>query len=367
MAKLKAHEVDGFLSRTATGYRIYLVYGPDRGLVSERAQTIAKAAKVPLDDPFAVIKLDGSTVNSDPARLLDECLTVSMFGGDRLVWVKDAGNERGLVEAVKTVSKAPLEGVTLIIEADDLKPSSGLRSTCESADTIMALPCYSDDAKAVDVLIDRELAKENLTIALDARTLLKASLGGDRLATRGELEKLALYCRGQNQVSKDDVIAAIGDVSENSADELVDAMLGGDPAKQTNISVSSPRAAPTCKRYSPRSPGNFPTFWNSATAWSAIIVLQRQPLPPPSRRYSSRARRWWNGFFPVPMPKHSCPISARYRQRCLKAARMRLSPMPSSTARFWRSPPSRAVCGKDANHEGIVTPFCTAGRAMKAS
>ena len=231
MAKIKAHEVDGFLSRTATGYRIFLVYGPDRGLVSERAALIAKAAKVPLDDPFAVIKLDGSTVNSDPARLLDECLTVSMFGGDRLVWLKDAGNERGLVEAVKTVSKAPLEGVTLIVEADDLKPSSGLRSTCESADTIMTLPCYSDDAKAVDMLIDRELAKEGLTISLDARQVLKASLGGDRLATRGELEKLALYCRGQKQVSLADVEAAIGDVSENSADELVDAMLGGDPAK----------------------------------------------------------------------------------------------------------------------------------------
>ena len=231
MAKIKAHEVDGFLSRTATGYHIFLVYGPDRGLVSERAQAIAKAAKVQLDDPFAVIRLDGSTINTDPARLVDECLTVSMFGGDRLVWLKDAGNERGLVEAVKAVSKSPLQGVTLIIEADDLKPSSGLRSTAESADTIMALPCYADDAKAVDGLIDRELAKEGLTISLDARMALKAALGGDRLATRGELEKLSLYCRGQKQVSLDDVKAAIGDVSENSADELVDAMLGGDPAK----------------------------------------------------------------------------------------------------------------------------------------
>ncbi len=231
MAKIKAHEVDGFLSRTATGYHIFLVYGPDRGLVSERAQAIAKAAKVQLDDPFAVIRLDGSTINTDPARLVDECLTVSMFGGDRLVWLKDAGNERGLVEAVKAVSKSPLQGVTLIIEADDLKPSSGLRSTAESADTIIALPCYADDAKAVDGLIDLELAKEGLTISLDARMALKAALGGDRLATRGELEKLSLYCCGQKQVSLDDVKAAIGDVSENSADELVDAMLGGDPAK----------------------------------------------------------------------------------------------------------------------------------------
>jgi DNA polymerase III subunit delta len=229
MAKLKAHEVDGFLSRAGTGYHIFLIYGPDRGLVSERANHIAKSSKVSLDDPFSVIKLDGATVNTDPARLADECLTVSMFGGDRLVWVKDAGNEKGLIEAVKSIAEAELQGVTLIIEADDLKPSSGLRSACENASTIMALPCYADDDRGVDRLIDTELAKYGLTISLDARSALKSSLGGDRLASRGELEKLALYCLGAKQVTREDIDLAIGDVSSSSLDELIDSVIGGSP------------------------------------------------------------------------------------------------------------------------------------------
>jgi DNA polymerase-3 subunit delta len=230
MAKLKAHEVDGFLSRNATGYHIYLVYGPDRGLVSERATAIAKSSKVALDDPFSLIKLDSSTLNSDPARLVDECLTVSMFGGARLIWVKDAGNEKGLVEAVKAVAQSELQDVTLIIEADDLKPTSSLRSTCEAASTIMALPCYADDERGVDRLIDAELARHNLTIALDARSALKAALGGDRLASRGEIEKLSLYCLGAKQITRQDVEVAIGDVSSNSLDELIDACIGGSAA-----------------------------------------------------------------------------------------------------------------------------------------
>jgi DNA polymerase-3 subunit delta len=235
MAKLKAHEVDGFLSRAGNGYHIFLIYGPDRGLVSERASQIAKSTKVPLDDPFSVIKLDASTLNADPARLADECLTVFMFGGDRLVWVKDAGNEKGLVEAVKSISQAELQGVTLIIEADDLKPASGLRSTCENAVTIMALPCYADDDRGVDRLIDTELAKYGLTITLDARSALKNSLGGDRLASRGELEKLALYCMGAKQVTREDIDFAIGDVSSSSLDELIDTVIGGSPAKLDEV------------------------------------------------------------------------------------------------------------------------------------
>ncbi len=231
MAKLKAHEVDGFLAKSAPGYRIFLVYGPDRGLVSERAKFIAAGTRIPLDDPFSVVRLDASAVNSDPARLADEALTVSMFGADRLVWVKDAGNEKGLIDALKGLTAKTLDSATIIIEADDLKPSSGLRSLCENAPTVMALPCYADDARAIDRLIDTELASASLTISLDARTLLKNSLGGDRLASKSEIQKLVLYCLGQGRIEEADVEAAIGDVSVSTMDELVDAMLGGDPAK----------------------------------------------------------------------------------------------------------------------------------------
>jgi DNA polymerase III subunit delta len=231
MAKLKAHEVDGFLAKSAPGYRIFLVYGPDRGLVSDRAKSIAAGTKISLDDPFSVVRLDASAVNSDPARLADEALTVSMFGADRLVWVKDAGNEKGLIDALKGLTAKTLDSATIIIEADDLKPSSSLRSLCENAPTVMALPCYADDARAIDRLIDVELASANLTISLDARTLLKNSVGGDRLASKGEIQKLILYCLGQGRIEEADVEAAIGDVSVSTMDELVDAMLGGDPAK----------------------------------------------------------------------------------------------------------------------------------------
>lgn len=227
MAKLKAHEVDTFIAKSAPDFRIYLIYGPDRGLVSERSATIAKGLKIPLDDPFSVIRLEAGTIHADPARLADEALTVSMFGGERLVWIKDAGNEKGLVEALKALASRPPDAATVIIEADDLKPASALRSLCENSSAIMALPCYADDAKGVDRLIDSQLSEARLTIALDARQLLKGSLGGDRLASRSELEKLLLYSRGSGQINIADVEAAIGDVSASSMDELVDAILSG--------------------------------------------------------------------------------------------------------------------------------------------
>ena len=90
MAQLKNHEYSGFIRREGTPYRIILIYGPDRGLVSERAAEVAAKTGVDLKDDFAVLKLESSDLSGDPGRLADEFGAISLFGGDRLVWVKNA-------------------------------------------------------------------------------------------------------------------------------------------------------------------------------------------------------------------------------------------------------------------------------------
>ena len=65
MAQIKSHEFSGFIRREGTPYRIILVYGPDRGLVSERAAQVAAKTGVDLKDDFAVLKLETSDLTGD--------------------------------------------------------------------------------------------------------------------------------------------------------------------------------------------------------------------------------------------------------------------------------------------------------------
>lgn len=226
MAQKKSHEVDGWLARPDPSVPIVLIYGPDRGLVSERAAAFAAKTGLPLDDPFSVIKLDANDADQD-GRLVDEARTVSMFTDRRLVWVKGIGNHASIVKDVASLLSEPPRDTIILLEAGDLKKTSPLRKAVEDAKTAMALPCYADDARGVDGLIDEALAKAGLRIALEARQLLKANLGGDRLASRGEIEKLVLYCNGASEITVDDVRNLIGDVAGQSADEIVDAVLCG--------------------------------------------------------------------------------------------------------------------------------------------
>ncbi len=227
MAQKKNHEVEAWIARSDSSVRVVLVYGPDRGMVTERARKFAESTDLPLDDPFCVVKLNASDLESDPTRLLDEAHTVPMFGGKRLIWLRNIATHKGITEAILAcIANPPIDSIVLV-EASDLKKSAALRSGAERGSSAMALPCYSDDGRSIDGLIDGELAKAGLSIELDARQLLKASLGGDRLASRGEIEKLALYCKGQTSIGLEDIIASIGDVSAISADETVDAVLSG--------------------------------------------------------------------------------------------------------------------------------------------
>ncbi len=227
MAQKKAHEVDGWLRRPDRDVRIVLIYGPDRGLVSERARAFVAQTGLDADDPFSSVRLDASEVDAAPGRLSDEAGTVPMFSDRRLIWIKGAAAHKQLADEVKALAASPPRDSIILIEAGDLKKGAGLRATVENASGAMALPCYADEGRSIDGVIDEMLGREKLTIGLEARQALRANLGGDRLATRSELEKLALYCHGAGEVSLDDVGAMTGDVSSLSLDDAVDAVLSG--------------------------------------------------------------------------------------------------------------------------------------------
>ncbi|MCQ1852156.1 DNA polymerase III subunit delta [Neorhizobium galegae] len=228
MAEVKSHEFDRFVEKSSDLYKIFVIYGPDRGLVSERAALIAGKTGVSQDDPFAMLKLDVSDLQGDPGRLLDEVNSLGLFGGSKLVWLRGAANEKPLLDAMQALVDGPPPANILIVEAGDLKKGSGLRKIAEPSRSIAVIPCYADDVKTLNGLIDSELGSEGLRISQGARQRLLELLGGDRVASRNEIRKLALYCRGMGMVEEEHIDGIIGDASAVSADEAVDAILSGD-------------------------------------------------------------------------------------------------------------------------------------------
>jgi DNA polymerase-3 subunit delta len=226
MVAVKSGEVEGALKRANPSTPVLLLYGPDAGLVSERAHAAAERAVDDPADPFQLIRIDGEVIASDPARLADEAGTIGLFGARRAIWVKPTS--RNIAPALEAVLAGPLTDTTIVVEAGDLARSSPLRTLCEKSPKALALPCYPDNDRDLGAVVDETLRAAGLTIARDARALLLASLGGDRLATRGELTKLTLYAHGRGEVTLDDIDAAVSDVSSLALDGVADGAFAGD-------------------------------------------------------------------------------------------------------------------------------------------
>ncbi|MFC3691477.1 DNA polymerase III subunit delta [Chenggangzhangella methanolivorans] len=228
MVAIKASGVDRFIARPPAEIFAALIYGPDAGLVAERAEALVKRALDGSDDPFALVRLEGDELASDPGRLPDEANTIALFGGKRAIRVRVGG--RSVAAALEALLSGPRPESFTVLEAGDLKKNAPLRALCEKHAHAAALPCYPDEAGARDRLIEEELRAAGLTISSEARALLQQSLGPDRLAAREDVRKLCLYAMGQARIETDDVSAIVAESGDVGMDEAVDAAFGGRPA-----------------------------------------------------------------------------------------------------------------------------------------
>jgi DNA polymerase III subunit delta len=225
MVALKASEIDRYMIHPDRARPVVLVFGPDAGLVRERAETLIRTAVDDPKDPFQLARLDGDDLAGEPTRLVEEANTIPLFGGRRAVWVKCGS--RNFVPAVEALLASTCADCRVVIEAGDLRRNAPLRTICERAANAVALPCYLDSEKDLARLIDQEMQAAGLTISPEARAALVPLLGGDRLASRHELRKLALFARGKARVGLEDVRAVVTDASMLELDDLVDAAFAG--------------------------------------------------------------------------------------------------------------------------------------------
>ncbi len=226
MVAVKNHEADRFVRSRSTDIWLYLFWGPDAGLVAERAHSVIRASVTNTRDPFQLLRLDGDQIASDPGKLADEANTIGLFGGSRCIHI-DAGSKT-FAPALDNLIADPPQDCVVVISAGDLKADSPLRKLVTRYAKGAAVECYLDSMKQLELIVDEEMKRADMTITPGAREFLTSHLGADRLVTRSELEKLVLYASGQGVISEAHVEAIIADAAALSIDEAIFIAFNGD-------------------------------------------------------------------------------------------------------------------------------------------
>ena len=226
MVKVQAREAESFARQPPAGIDAVLLYGPDNGLVRERADSIARSVVEDLADPFRVTELRPEDAAANPGLLIDEVLAISLTGGRRVVRIKGATDK--LNDAIAGLLEERRGDAMVIVEAGELQPRSKLRAAFEKAGNAAALACYRDEKRDLMKVVVEELDNHDVRVQRAATEMLAAYLGGDRLLTRNELAKLALYVGPGGEASVADVEAVVADSSFLSHDRIAHAVAAGD-------------------------------------------------------------------------------------------------------------------------------------------
>ena len=216
---MKAYEVAKYLNHPDLTKGIYLIFGPNHGLVFEYSRQLSNYYAKNSSEPINEISLDSTQLNENPSLLAIEANTIPMFGGMVLIRVRSAN--KTLTPVIKQLLLDMPEAI-IILEADNLKPSDSLRILLERDKNSRTLPCYQDDDRAISQLIRQNFANENINIEPDAISLLCDILGNDREIMRRELEKLNLFALESKIITLNDIYMLCGDNSFLTIDKILD-------------------------------------------------------------------------------------------------------------------------------------------------
>lgn len=229
MVAVKAGQAASFLKAPPATLSAVLFFGTDPGLVSERADRLAKLIAGREEPKGEVIRLDDTDLDEDTGRLSVELDTRPMFSGRKII--RAATGRRITTALLKPLLEAgPLEGF-LIVEAGNLKTGEGLRALFEQHPHAAAVACYPDDDAAIEGLISEVTTAFKMKIGGEARELLLSRLGADRALSRAEVEKLCLYAQGHDTITVGDVEAVVGDAADLALEGIAEAAASGDIAR----------------------------------------------------------------------------------------------------------------------------------------
>lgn len=227
--KVAAAKAETFLSRLDPTLKVLLLFGPDTGLVRERAEKVVADMVGSPADPFGYSELSMDDLKESPSRLSDEARTVGFGVARRLVWLRDAGE--GAQPGVASVLSDDAATGFLLVTAGDLAARSSLRKSIEGSEFGAAVGCYGDSGRGLGDLIRSVFERAGVQVSPDAIAYLHGNLGGDRNLTRSELEKLALFAGPGGAVDLPDAMALVGDSAQRNLSDIALAAADGAHAR----------------------------------------------------------------------------------------------------------------------------------------
>lgn len=200
---------------------LFAVVGSDEGLVREKALELYNGLTGGVDDGFTHETIDGIADNSDSAfdicsSVVQALQTIPMFGGDKVVWLRNANflgdnvtgrsqrTEAGVESLRATLENGLPDGVKFLLTAQGVDKRRSFWKFIEKAALVQVhdrIDTSRDDWQdQVAALVTRRAADLGLDFEPDALAIFVMLAGEQSQQIGNELEKLDLYLGPERRI-----------------------------------------------------------------------------------------------------------------------------------------------------------------------
>ncbi|MFI3241671.1 MAG: DNA polymerase III subunit delta [Alphaproteobacteria bacterium] len=224
----KQPQIDQYIKKPLSNIKGFLLYGENVGLIESTIKKLIKTISEDEQDPFNVAQIDFENIKKDFGLLSSEYNAVSMMGDRRVVVVKDVSDE--LTKNIEALF-ASNSNTLLILSSTSFNKGSSLVKFFEKEDSLSTFACYDDRAEDISKAVKDKLVSNGFTIDYDALTLLISRLSADRLSSMSEIDKLMMYMGNKKNISTENILICVSDVSGSSFDDIIYAACTGNLEK----------------------------------------------------------------------------------------------------------------------------------------
>lgn len=221
--KLQASGISKFFADIPKNIKTILLYGPDAGLIYERAKIIEKFFQTKAQSQIDILKFSYSEFIAQKRSLGEITNNLSFFANMQIIIFSD------MPQTIDKNFELDLKNNNsniVICLSSELSPSSMLRKSFENnKESMIAIPCYIDNNLNIRKIAVSKLKQQNITFSDDVLDFIISTIKGDRKNILMELDKLVLYIGANNSLSLELAQKSLSASIAGELDDFVSAVL----------------------------------------------------------------------------------------------------------------------------------------------
>tara|TARA_Y100000768_G_scaffold78078_1_gene55332 strand:- start:301 stop:1293 length:993 start_codon:yes stop_codon:yes gene_type:complete len=203
-----------------------LLYGKNEGFKKEIIENLISKKE-------NIYNYEEKEVLIQKEYFLENVLSKSLFEKEKVIIIKRATEK--IYSIIKEINEKDIEGITLIINSENLDKKSKLRTFFEKDKNCVCVAFYPDNNQTLSKLSFNYLKGKEISLSSSDINIVINKCNGDRENLINELNKIYYFSKSRKRITTEDILK-LTNLSENySISELIDNCLAKNKKKIISI------------------------------------------------------------------------------------------------------------------------------------